>query len=110
MFTSATHLLHLSVGPGQRHCRRKFRPPLSDSGASVKRLCLLGMAMAGLLTAGISTAATAKTPTKGSKRGKSKPDPKPKPVTPKLSCKLTLVTQPPADDTTILPGGDGSQY
>ena len=64
----------------------------------MKRLCLLGMAMAGLLFAGISTAATAK------------PAPKPKPVTTKLSCKLTLVTQPPADDTTILPGGDGSQY
>jgi hypothetical protein len=76
----------------------------------VKRLCLLGMAMAGLLTAGISTAATAKTPTTGSKPAKVKPVPKPKPVTTKLSCKLTLVTQPPANDITILPGGDGSQY
>jgi hypothetical protein len=64
----------------------------------VKRLCLLGMAMAGLLFAGISTAATAK------------PAPKPKPVTTKLSCQLTLVLQPTAKVTTIVPGtGSGSQ-
>jgi hypothetical protein len=76
----------------------------------VKRLCLLGMAMAGLLSAGITTAATAKTPTKGSKPAKVKLVPKPKPVTTKVSCKLTLVLQPTAKVTTILPGtGSGSQ-
>jgi hypothetical protein len=68
----------------------------------VKRLCLLGMAMAGLLTVGFSTAATAK----------PAPKPKPpKPVTTKVSCQLTLVLQPAAKVTTIVPGtGSGSQY
>jgi hypothetical protein len=75
----------------------------------VKRLCLLGMAMAGLLTAGISTAATAKTPTTGSKPAKVKPVPKPKPVTTKVSCQLTLVLQPAANDVSIVPGTSGSQ-
>jgi hypothetical protein len=75
----------------------------------VKRLCLLSMAMAGLLSAGFSTAATAKTPTTGSKPAKVKPVPKPKPVTTKLSCKLTLVLQPLANDTSIVPGATGSQ-
>jgi hypothetical protein len=77
----------------------------------VKRLCLLGMAMAGLLSAGISTAATAATPTKGTKPAKVKPVPQPKPVTTKVSCQLTLVLQPTAKVTTIVPGtGSGSQY
>lgn len=76
----------------------------------MKRLCLLGMAMAGLLTAGISTAAAAKTTTQGSKPAKTKPAPKPKPVTTKVSCKLMLVLQPAAKVTTIVPGtGSGSQ-
>jgi hypothetical protein len=65
----------------------------------VKRLCLLGMAVAGLLTAGVSTAATAKV----------KPA-KPKSVTTKLSCKLTVVTQPPANDISITPGINGAQF
>ena len=63
----------------------------------MKRLCLVGMAMAGLLSAGMSTAATAK------------PAPKPKPVTTKVSCKLTLVLQPAATDTSIVPTPNGSQ-
>src|ERR1700733_5444158 len=110
MFTSATHLLHLSAGPGGRHCRRKFRSSPSNSGESVKRLCLLGMALAGLLTAGISTAATAKTTASGTKPAKVKPAPKPKPVTIKVSCQLKLVLQPTAKVTTIVPGtGSGSQ-
>lgn len=76
----------------------------------MKRLCLLGMALAGLLTAGISTAATAKTTTSGTKPAKVKPAPKPKPVTTKVSCQLTLVLQPTAKVTTIVPGtGSGSQ-
>ena len=66
--------------------------------------------MAGLLTAGISTAATAKTTTSGTKPAKVKPAPKPKPVTTKVSCQLTLVLQPTAKVTTIVPGtGSGSQ-
>jgi hypothetical protein len=75
----------------------------------VKRLCLLGMAMAGLLTAGISTAATAKTPTSGKKPAKVKPVPKPKPVTTKVSCQLTLVLQPAATDVSIVPSASGTQ-
>jgi hypothetical protein len=76
----------------------------------VKRLCLLGMAMAGLLSAGLTTAATAKTPSKGSKPGKVKQVPKPKPVTTKVSCQLMLVLQPTAKVTTIVPGtSSGSQ-
>jgi hypothetical protein len=74
----------------------------------VKRLCLVGMAMAGLLSAGFTTAATAKTSTKGSKPAKAKPAPKP--VTTKVSCQLMLVLQPTAKVTTIVPGtGSGSQ-
>ena len=72
----------------------------------MKRLCLLGMAMAGLLSAGITTAATAKTSTGGKKPAKLSP----KPVTTKVSCKLTLVTQPPANDISIVPGTTGSQF
>ena len=75
----------------------------------MKRLCLLGMAMAGLLTAGISTAAIAKTPTSGKKPAKTKPAPKPKPVTTKVSCQLTLVLQPAPTDVSIVPGTTGSQ-
>jgi hypothetical protein len=75
----------------------------------VKRLCLLGTAMAGLLTAGISTAATAKTPTTGKKPAKVKPIPNPKPVTIKVSCKLTLVIQPVTGNVSIVPGDTGSQ-
>lgn len=71
------------------------------------------MAIAGLLTAGISTAATAKQPT-GKEPAKSKPAPKPKPKPVPLSvtgCKFTFVTQPPADGTTIIPAPDtGSQF
>jgi hypothetical protein len=65
--------------------------------------------MAGLLTAGFSTAAaTAKTTTSAKKPAKVTPAPKP--VTTKLSCKLTLVLQPTAKVTTIVPGtGSGSQ-
>jgi hypothetical protein len=77
----------------------------------VKRLCLLGMALAGLLTAGITTAATARTPSSGPKKpAKVKPAHKPKPVTTKVRCKLALVTQPPSDDTSITPGTSGTQY
>ena len=73
----------------------------------MKRLCLVGMAVAGLLTAGISTAATAQMPASGSKQpAKTKPA---KPVTTKVSCKLALVVQPPADDVTITPGATGTQ-
>jgi hypothetical protein len=75
----------------------------------VKRLCLLGMAMAGLLSAGISTTATAKTPTAGKRAAKVKPAPKPKPVTTKVSCKLTLVLQPAANNVSIVPDTSGSQ-
>jgi hypothetical protein len=76
----------------------------------VKRLCLLGMAMAGLLSAGFSTAATARTTTSAKKPAKVKPASKPKPVTTKVSCQLTLVLQPTAKVTTIVPGtGSGSQ-
>ena len=73
----------------------------------MKRLCLLGMAMAGLLSAGFTTAATAAS-TKGAKPAKAKPAPKP--VTTKVSCQLTLVLQPTAQVTTIVPGtGSGAQ-
>ena len=108
MFTSATHLLHDPRVRGSETAAASSVPPPSDSGESVKRLCLLGMAMAGLLTAGISTAATAKPLTRGSKPAKAKPAPKP--VTTKVSCQLTLVLQPTAKVTTIVPGtGSGSQ-
>jgi hypothetical protein len=67
------------------------------------------MAMAGLLTAGFTTAATAKTTAGHKKPAKPKPA-KSKPVTTKASCQLALVTQPPSDDVTITPGTTGSQF
>jgi hypothetical protein len=77
----------------------------------VKRLCLVGMAMAGLLTASIPAVATAKPAASGHKKpAKSKPVTKLKPVTTKVSCKLAFTTQPPADDVTVTPGQTGTQY
>ena len=77
----------------------------------MKRLCLVGMAMAGLLTASIPAVATAKPSTSGHKKpAKHKPVPKPKPVTTRLACKLKIATQIPADDVTVTPGQTGVQY
>jgi hypothetical protein len=77
----------------------------------VKRLCLLCVALAGLLTAGITTAASARPAAAGAKKPvKVKKAPKPKPVVTKATCKLALATQPPADDTSITPGTTGVQY
>jgi hypothetical protein len=76
----------------------------------LKRLFVLCVALAGLLTAGITTAATAKTTSGHKKPAKTKPTSKPKPVVTKASCKMALITQPPADDVTITPGTTGQQY
>jgi hypothetical protein len=77
----------------------------------VKRLCLVGMAMAGLLTASIPAVAAAKPAASGHKKpAKSKPVTKVKSVTTKSSCKLAFTTQPPADDVTVTPGQTGTQY
>lgn len=77
----------------------------------MKRLCLVGMAMAGLLTASIPAVATAKPAASGHKKpAKTKTTTKVTPVTSKVSCKLAFVTQPPANDVTVTPGQTGSQY
>jgi hypothetical protein len=63
----------------------------------VKRICLLGAAMAGLLVAGVATAPAATThSTKKST---------------KLTCTLKLVDQIPSDDTAVTQGaGSGTQF
>ena len=77
----------------------------------MKRLCLVGMAMAGLLTASIPAVATAKPSAPGHKKPtRSKPAPKPKPVTTRIACKLKIATQIPGDDVTVTPGQTGVQY
>ena len=76
----------------------------------MKRICLVGAAMAGLLTAGITTAASAKPSPAAKKPAKTKTTVK-KPVTAKLSCSLSLVTQVPSNDVAITQGAlTGTQY
>jgi hypothetical protein len=75
----------------------------------VKRLCLVGMAMAGLLTASIPAVATAKMSAPGHKKP-AKHQSAPKPVTTRVLCKLKIATQIPADDVTVTPGQTGVQY
>ena len=77
----------------------------------MKRLCLVGIAIAGLLTASIPAVATARPSAPGHKKpAKTKPAPKPKPVTTRLACKLKIATQIPGDDLSVTPGQTGVQY
>jgi hypothetical protein len=78
----------------------------------VKRIYLVGAAMAALLIAGIVTAPAsaspaAKKPTSVNK----KPVTKLEPVKTTLTCSLKLVTEIPSDDVTVTQGGEsGTQY
>jgi hypothetical protein len=78
----------------------------------VKRICLVGAAMAALLTAGIATASASATPAaKKPVSVNKKPVTKLKPVKTALTCSLKLVTQIPANDVTITQGAEsGTQY
>lgn len=72
----------------------------------MKRLCLVGMAVLGLLTAGIASVASAKT-TSGSKPAKKTT----KVVTTRVTCKVSLVTQIPSNDTGVAQGAtSGAQF
>jgi len=78
----------------------------------VKRICLVGAAMAALLTAGIVTAPALATPaaTKPASVNK-KPVTKLEPVKTTLTCTLKLVTQIPSNDVTVTQGAEsGTQY
>jgi hypothetical protein len=78
----------------------------------VKRIFLVGAAMAALLTAGIVTAPASATPaaTKPASANK-KPVTKLEPVKTTLTCTLQLVTQIPSNDVTVTQGAEsGTQY
>jgi hypothetical protein len=78
----------------------------------VKRIFLVGAAMAALLTAGIVTAPASATPaaTKPASVNK-KPVTKLEPVKTTLTCTLKLVTQIPSNDVTVTQGAEsGTQY
>jgi hypothetical protein len=78
----------------------------------VKRICLVGAAMAALLTAGIVTAPALASPaaTKPASVNK-KPVTKLEPVKTSLTCTLKLVTQIPSNDVTVTQGAEsGTQY
>ncbi len=71
----------------------------------MKRICLVGAAMAALLTAGIVTAPASATPAaKKPTSATKKPVTKLEPVKTSLTCSLKLVTQIPSDDTTVTQG------
>ncbi len=78
----------------------------------MKRICLVGAAMAALITAGIVTAPALATPaaTKPTSVTK-KPVTRLEPVKTTLTCTLKLVTQIPASDVTVTQGAEsGTQY
>ena len=78
----------------------------------MKRICLVGAAMAALLTAGIVTAPASATP--AAKKPASvnrKPGTKLESVKTTLTCTLKLVTQIPSNDVTVTQGAEsGTQY
>lgn len=78
----------------------------------MKRICLVGAAMAALLTAGIVTAPASATPaTKKPASVNKKPVTKLEPVKTTLTCTLNLVTQVPSNDVTVTQGAEsGMQY
>ena len=78
----------------------------------MKRICLVGAAMAALLTAGIVSAPALATPaaTKPASVDR-KPVTKLEPVKTTLTCTLKLVTQIPSNDVTVTQGAQsGTQY
>ena len=78
----------------------------------MKRICLVGAAMAALLTAGIVTAPALATPAaKKPASVNKKPVTKLEPVKTTLTCTLKLVTQIPSNDVTVTQGAEsGTQY
>ena len=77
----------------------------------MKRICLVGAAMAALLTAGVTASASATPAAKQPATVNTKPVTKLEPVKTTLTCTLKLVTQIPSDDVTVTQGADsGTQY
>jgi hypothetical protein len=78
----------------------------------VKRIYLVGAAMAALLTAGIVTVPASASPAaKEHASAKTKPVTKLEPVKTTLTCSLKLVTQIPSNDVTVTQGADsGEQF
>jgi hypothetical protein len=78
----------------------------------VKRIFLVGAAMAALLTAGIVTAPASATPAaKKPASANKKPVTKLEPVKTTLTCTLKLITQIPSNDVTVTQGAEsGTQY
>lgn len=78
----------------------------------MKRICLVGAAIAALLTAGVVTAPAFAAPAaKKPASVKTKPVTKLAPVKTTLTCTLKLVTQIPSNDVTVTQGAQsGTQY
>ncbi len=77
----------------------------------MKRLCLMGMAVLSLIIAGLASVASAKTTRTSIPPATIKVVKTTKLVTIRTSCKLSLVTQIPSNDTSVLAGADaGTQF
>jgi hypothetical protein len=72
----------------------KVPHPFNESGDSVKRICLLGAAIAGVLVLGVASALAATTGTSKTKTTKSAPGTK-------VACVAALSLQVPANDTNV---------
>ena len=77
----------------------------------MKRICLLGAAIAGLLIIGVATALAASPHASTAAAAGKKKSTKPTFVTTKLSCSSKLSLQAPNGETTVTQGAtDGTQY
>jgi hypothetical protein len=77
----------------------------------VKRICLAGAAIAGLLTIGVSTAPASTTHAAVRATAGKKKTTKPATVTTKVTCSLSLSDQVPSGSVTVTQGAvQGSQY
>jgi hypothetical protein len=77
----------------------------------VKRICLAGAAIAGLLTIGVSTAPASTTHAAVMATAGKKKTTKPTTITTKLVCTLSLTDQVPAGSVTVTQGAvAGNQY
>jgi hypothetical protein len=77
----------------------------------VKRICLAGAAIAGLLTIGVSTAPAATTHAAVTASAGKKKTTKPTTITSKLACSLSVADQVPSGSVTVTQGAvQGNQY
>jgi hypothetical protein len=83
---------------------------LNDSGESVKRICLLGAAIAGLFIIGVATALAAAPHASTTAAGGPKKSTRPTTITTPMSCTSKLSLQVATGDTSVTQGAtDGTQ-